>query len=102
MITLGAQQGICFLRVSLQSFSHYYKLKALVWEASTEAFNFVDFVVLRLEGRNACQLNNGGCSQLCLPTSENTRSCACTVGYNLRADRLSCEGMHMVTVIEQY
>ncbi len=23
-----------------------------------------------LSGRNACQLNNGGCSQLCLPTSE--------------------------------
>ncbi|XP_058248902.1 low-density lipoprotein receptor-related protein 1B isoform X4 [Hemibagrus wyckioides] len=45
------------------------------------------------KGRNACQLNNGGCSQLCLPTSENTRSCACTVGYNLRADRLSCEGL---------
>ncbi|KAM9485972.1 low-density lipoprotein receptor-related protein 1B [Clarias gariepinus] len=46
------------------------------------------------KGRNACQLNNGGCSQLCLPTSENTRSCACTVGYNLRADRLSCEGLN--------
>uniref|UniRef100_A0A8B9RNB7 Low density lipoprotein receptor-related protein 1Bb n=1 Tax=Astyanax mexicanus TaxID=7994 RepID=A0A8B9RNB7_ASTMX len=45
------------------------------------------------KGRNACQLNNGGCSQLCLPTSENTRSCSCTVGYNLRTDRLSCEGL---------
>uniref|UniRef100_A0A8C1IX14 Low density lipoprotein receptor-related protein 1Bb n=1 Tax=Cyprinus carpio TaxID=7962 RepID=A0A8C1IX14_CYPCA len=42
---------------------------------------------------NACQLNNGGCSQLCLPTSENTRTCACTIGYNLRSDRLSCEGL---------
>lgn len=66
---------------------------------SIEALIFVG-VVLHLTGRNACQLNNGGCSQLCLPTSENTRSCACTVGYNLRADRLSCEGIHMVTVIE--
>ncbi|TRY84843.1 hypothetical protein DNTS_002284 [Danionella cerebrum] len=45
------------------------------------------------KGRNACQLNNGGCSQLCLPTSENTRTCACTIGYNLRTDRLSCEGL---------
>lgn len=43
-------------------------------------------------GRNPCQVNNGGCSQLCLPTSENTRSCSCTVGYNLRSDRVSCEG----------
>lgn len=43
-------------------------------------------------GRNPCQINNGGCSQLCFPTSENTRSCSCTVGYNLRTDRMSCEG----------
>ncbi|KAJ8247101.1 hypothetical protein GJAV_G00258730 [Gymnothorax javanicus] len=45
------------------------------------------------KGRNACQQNNGGCAQLCFPTSENTRSCSCTVGYHLRADRLSCEGI---------
>lgn len=43
-------------------------------------------------GTNPCQVNNGGCSQLCFPTSENTRSCSCTVGYNLRSDRTSCEG----------
>lgn len=43
-------------------------------------------------GRNPCQVNNGGCSQLCFPTSENSRSCSCTVGYNLRSDRMSCEG----------
>uniref|UniRef100_A0AAX7U7X7 EGF-like domain-containing protein n=1 Tax=Astatotilapia calliptera TaxID=8154 RepID=A0AAX7U7X7_ASTCA len=45
------------------------------------------------KGRNQCQVNNGGCSQLCFPTSENTRSCSCTVGYNLRSDRTSCEGV---------
>ncbi|KAI4806135.1 hypothetical protein KUCAC02_010715 [Chaenocephalus aceratus] len=45
------------------------------------------------KGRNQCQINNGGCSQLCFPTSENTRSCSCTVGYNLRSDRMSCEGV---------
>uniref|UniRef100_A0A669BG50 LDL receptor related protein 1B n=1 Tax=Oreochromis niloticus TaxID=8128 RepID=A0A669BG50_ORENI len=43
--------------------------------------------------QNPCQVNNGGCSQLCFPTSENTRSCSCTVGYNLRSDRTSCEGV---------
>uniref|UniRef100_A0A8C6V3R4 Low density lipoprotein receptor-related protein 1Bb n=1 Tax=Neogobius melanostomus TaxID=47308 RepID=A0A8C6V3R4_9GOBI len=43
--------------------------------------------------RNLCQINNGGCSQLCFPTSENSRSCSCTVGYNLRSDRMSCEGV---------
>ncbi|XP_015214111.2 low-density lipoprotein receptor-related protein 1B isoform X2 [Lepisosteus oculatus] len=45
------------------------------------------------KGRNPCQLNNGGCSQLCLPTSENSRSCLCTLGYSLRSDRMSCEGL---------
>uniref|UniRef100_A0A8C5NES4 EGF-like domain-containing protein n=1 Tax=Gouania willdenowi TaxID=441366 RepID=A0A8C5NES4_GOUWI len=45
------------------------------------------------KGQNPCQLNNGGCSQLCFPTSESTRSCFCTVGYNLRSDRSSCEGV---------
>ncbi|KAM9364417.1 LOW QUALITY PROTEIN: low-density lipoprotein receptor-related protein 1B-like [Pholidichthys leucotaenia] len=45
------------------------------------------------KGRNPCQINNGGCSQLCFPTSESTRSCSCTVGYNLRSDRTSCEGV---------
>uniref|UniRef100_A0A4W5QCD1 EGF-like domain-containing protein n=1 Tax=Hucho hucho TaxID=62062 RepID=A0A4W5QCD1_9TELE len=44
-------------------------------------------------GRNLCQDNNGGCSQLCFPTSESTRSCSCAVGYNLHSDRMSCEGI---------
>lgn len=43
-------------------------------------------------GRNLCQDNNGGCSQLCFPTSESTRSCSCAMGYNLHSDRMSCEG----------
>ncbi|XP_028834761.1 low-density lipoprotein receptor-related protein 1B-like isoform X2 [Denticeps clupeoides] len=45
------------------------------------------------KGRNPCQVNNGGCSQLCFPTSESTRSCSCTVGYSLKSDRMSCEGV---------
>ncbi|XP_061081754.1 low-density lipoprotein receptor-related protein 1B-like [Conger conger] len=45
------------------------------------------------KGRNLCQLSNGGCAQLCLPTSEKSRSCSCTVGYHLRNDRTSCEGI---------
>uniref|UniRef100_A0A8C8LYL0 EGF-like domain-containing protein n=1 Tax=Oncorhynchus tshawytscha TaxID=74940 RepID=A0A8C8LYL0_ONCTS len=44
-------------------------------------------------GRNLCQDNNGGCSQLCFPTSESTRSCSCAMGYNLHSDRMSCEGI---------
>ncbi|XP_021325253.1 low-density lipoprotein receptor-related protein 1B isoform X1 [Danio rerio] len=45
------------------------------------------------KGRNPCVLNNGGCSQICLPTSEITRTCSCTTGYNLRQDRSTCEGL---------
>ncbi|XP_076159537.1 low-density lipoprotein receptor-related protein 1B-like [Alosa pseudoharengus] len=44
-------------------------------------------------GRNPCQVKNGGCSQLCFPTSETSRTCACTMGYNLKNDRVSCEGV---------
>ncbi|KAL6038899.1 hypothetical protein STEG23_007727, partial [Scotinomys teguina] len=45
------------------------------------------------QGINSCRLNNGGCSQLCLPTSETTRTCMCTVGYYLRKNRMSCQGI---------
>ncbi|XP_077129136.1 low-density lipoprotein receptor-related protein 1B isoform X2 [Ranitomeya variabilis] len=45
------------------------------------------------QGSNPCQMSNGGCSQLCLPTSETTRTCMCTVGYNLRKNRMSCQGI---------
>ncbi|XP_030628050.1 low-density lipoprotein receptor-related protein 1B [Chanos chanos] len=47
----------------------------------------------RQRGQNPCQVGNGGCSQLCFPTSESTRTCSCTVGYSLRVDRLTCEGV---------
>ncbi|KAF5890991.1 low-density lipoprotein receptor-related protein 1B-like, partial [Clarias magur] len=45
------------------------------------------------KGKNVCVLNNGGCSQLCLPTSEHTRTCSCTTGYSLTADRSTCRGV---------
>lgn len=44
------------------------------------------------EGTNPCSVNNGDCSQLCLPTSESTRSCMCTAGYSLRSGQQACEG----------
>ncbi|XP_069472627.1 low-density lipoprotein receptor-related protein 1B isoform X1 [Ambystoma mexicanum] len=45
------------------------------------------------QGANTCQHNNGGCSQLCLPISETSRTCMCTVGYHLRKNRMSCQGI---------
>ncbi|KAM4794631.1 prolow-density lipoprotein receptor-related protein 1 [Rhinophrynus dorsalis] len=45
------------------------------------------------KGTNNCSVNNGDCSQLCLPTSENTRSCMCTAGYSLKSGQQTCEGV---------
>uniref|UniRef100_A0A8C5IGC5 EGF-like domain-containing protein n=1 Tax=Junco hyemalis TaxID=40217 RepID=A0A8C5IGC5_JUNHY len=42
-------------------------------------------------GTNPCSQNNGDCSQLCLPTSESSRSCMCTAGYSLKSGQQSCE-----------
>uniref|UniRef100_A0A7M4FXS6 LDL receptor related protein 1 n=1 Tax=Crocodylus porosus TaxID=8502 RepID=A0A7M4FXS6_CROPO len=42
---------------------------------------------------NPCSVNNGDCSQLCLPTSETTRACMCTAGYSLKSGQQSCEGV---------
>nr|XP_026654670.1 low-density lipoprotein receptor-related protein 1 [Zonotrichia albicollis] len=44
-------------------------------------------------GTNPCSQNNGDCSQLCLPTSESSRSCMCTAGYSLKSGQQSCEGV---------
>uniref|UniRef100_A0A667ZSN6 EGF-like domain-containing protein n=1 Tax=Myripristis murdjan TaxID=586833 RepID=A0A667ZSN6_9TELE len=53
-----------------------------------------------LSGEHQMAINNGGCTQLCFPTSENTRSCSCTVGYNLRSDRMSCEGERAICLFQ--
>ncbi|XP_075055508.1 prolow-density lipoprotein receptor-related protein 1 [Mixophyes fleayi] len=45
------------------------------------------------KGTNNCSVNNGDCSQLCLPTSPTTRSCMCTAGYSLRSGQQTCEGV---------
>ncbi|XP_035237468.1 low-density lipoprotein receptor-related protein 1-like isoform X1 [Anguilla anguilla] len=45
------------------------------------------------KGANLCSAGNGGCSQLCLPTSPTSRSCMCTAGYSLRSGQQSCEGV---------
>ncbi|XP_062904698.1 low-density lipoprotein receptor-related protein 1-like isoform X1 [Mobula hypostoma] len=45
------------------------------------------------QGTNLCSVNNGGCSQLCLPVSETRITCKCTVGYRLHRDKMSCAGL---------
>lgn len=41
--------------------------------------------------KNPCKTNNGGCSDFCLISSNNSRSCACRVGYELESDLQSCK-----------
>ncbi|KAI8440067.1 hypothetical protein MSG28_001491 [Choristoneura fumiferana] len=40
--------------------------------------------------KNRCGSNNGGCSHLCLPNS-NEYSCRCPVGFNMNFDGRTCE-----------
>lgn len=101
-----------FMHLSIPS-TDFQKCDTMMYYSTYSALNNIsDFILVKMSmkltmvsyilintqftmafpGRNPCQVNNGGCSQLCFPTSENTRSCSCTVGYSLRTDRMSCEG----------
>ncbi|ESO96765.1 hypothetical protein LOTGIDRAFT_51280, partial [Lottia gigantea] len=44
------------------------------------------------DGSNGCSKDNGGCSQLCLPT-HTARICKCTAGFKLADDQTSCHGI---------
>ena len=41
-------------------------------------------------GDNICGQNNGGCEQLCLPSSPSTIQCACADGFQLENDGKRC------------
>ncbi|XP_060064287.1 prolow-density lipoprotein receptor-related protein 1-like [Ylistrum balloti] len=38
-----------------------------------------------------CSILNGGCSHVCIPTSDTERRCACTFGFLLQPDQTSCK-----------
>eukprot|EP00058_Branchiostoma_floridae_P017898 XP_002603387.1 hypothetical protein BRAFLDRAFT_80380 [Branchiostoma floridae] len=40
--------------------------------------------------RGPCDLQNGGCNELCLPTTTDRKVCACAEGHQLKPDRLTC------------
>ncbi|XP_077997838.1 low-density lipoprotein receptor-related protein 2-like [Glandiceps talaboti] len=39
---------------------------------------------------NQCKHNNGGCPNLCLPTSDKTKVCKCSIGYQQEQDGQTC------------
>lgn len=39
-----------------------------------------------------CDVDNGGCSQLCLNDPPGSYSCSCRPGYSLEADGVTCTG----------
>jgi integrin beta 2 len=44
-------------------------------------------------GDNACSVNKGNCSHLCLPVSETKRVCLCATGYKTDSvDPTKCIG----------
>ncbi|KAI8503928.1 hypothetical protein Bbelb_179960, partial [Branchiostoma belcheri] len=40
--------------------------------------------------RGPCDLRNGDCNELCLPTTADDKVCACTEGHLMQADNLTC------------
>ncbi len=43
----------------------------------------------------ACELNNGGCDQVCTNTNF-TSECECDMGFTLADDGRSCNGMRIL------
>ena len=42
---------------------------------------------------NECQINNGGCEQVCTNT-ESSYECSCNSGYQLAGDGINCNGKY--------
>ncbi|CAG0879500.1 unnamed protein product [Darwinula stevensoni] len=48
-----------------------------------------------------CQINNGGCEQLCIPSKSKTRVCMCSVGYRREGDR-KCIPYKTYAIVSQF
>ena len=47
---------------------------------------------------NPCAVDNGGCSHLCLLSSDSGYSCACPTGHLLNSDNLTCSDSEYQTL----
>ncbi|XP_043497943.1 low-density lipoprotein receptor-related protein 2 isoform X2 [Polistes fuscatus] len=54
----------------------------------------------RITGSHPCLVNNGGCEQLCFPSSGGTRVCACGMEYR-KVDDTRCEPFKTFAVVSQ-
>lgn len=51
------------------------------------------------KGTNLCALNNGNCSHLCLPISDDKRVCKCAIGFNQDpSDETKCVGSSLFLI----
>ena len=50
---------------------------------------------------NECNVNNGGCDQICNNTYGSYR-CTCEEGYTLEFDGFNCSGKHVHLLIQKY
>jgi len=48
---------------------------------------------LRQTGSNSCSLENGGCSHVCVPTSQSQHVCLCPTGMSIRAGSTRCTAL---------
>lgn len=50
-------------------------------------------------GTNACSINNGGCSHLCVPTNSTHRACRCTIGFLINpSNETDCLGRDLFLI----
>ena len=55
---------------------------------------YTNFVVnLISPDNNECQVDNGGCQQVCVNTDDSF-FCSCNSGFVLKADQQTCESKH--------
>ncbi|XP_071822844.1 low-density lipoprotein receptor-related protein 2-like isoform X2 [Apostichopus japonicus] len=50
---------------------------------------------------NGCAVNNGGCAHLCLPVSQDSRVCQCSMGFELNPDGKTCRNVTRFLVVAQ-
>lgn len=48
------------------------------------------FLYFQTEWLHPCGVNGGGCSHMCVPTSDGHVECSCPHGFFLRDDQITC------------